>query len=433
LINQLLEKWTELGLAFSSDHYPPEKTVYLTLLKDTEIHRKDKDGYMVLSAPKEPSFIPLWHECEIFLEITKNKKKRIADLINILSKKPFKLKQGFLEFWIPIFLFIKRDSFALFYGDTYVPELTSEILLIITKEPEKYYIKAFDIEGIRLELFNKYRILVKKEAKNRITNLNFVDTIKPFLTFYMSLPDYTKKTNRLSQTALALRDAIAKAKDPEKTFFVDFPKAFGYNIDHLAKSTKKLEEFIHYLRDGINEIKNCFTQLIGRIESFLVEQLGLQTIDYPGYKKEIQIRYQSLGRYSLLPYQKVFFNRLQSELEDRVAWIRALTQSVICKPVEMLEDEEEEIVYQKLGHIFLELDNLCELSKVHIDQEKEEIFKIALTTLTDGTKERVIRYPKVKMDQRDELKSTIKEKLGLDRGTNIMVLFSLLKEQLEDE
>lgn len=433
LINQLLEKWEEKELGFSPDHYPPEKTIYLTLLKDTEIHREDEDGYMILSAPREPSFIPLWEECGSFLENTKKNRKRVADLIDILSKRPFKLKQGFLEFWIPVFLFIKRDSFALFYGDTYVPELTSEILLLIVKESEKFFIKAFDIEGIRLELFNKYRILVKKEAEDRITNLSFVDTIKPFLTFYQGLPDYAKKTSRLSPEALALRNAIEMAKDPEKTFFVDFPEAFGYKIEQLANSTKKLEEFIHRLRDGVYEIKNCFDQLIGRIESFLVEQLGLQTFDYPEYKKEIQVRYQSLGRHSLLPHQKVFFNRLHSELEDRISWLKSIIQCVIGKSVEMLEDEEEEIVYQKLGHIFLELDNLCELSQVQIDQEREEILKLAVTTLTEGTKERVIRYPRSKATQRDELKSALNEKLGMDKSTNIMVLLTLLKEQLDNE
>jgi hypothetical protein len=53
--------------------------------------------------------------------------------------------------------------------------------------------------------------------------------------------------------------------------------------------------------------------------------------------------------------------------------------------------------------------------------------------LTEGTKERVIRYPKSKAAQRDELKSALKEKLGMDKSTNIMVLFTLLKEQLDNE
>jgi hypothetical protein len=433
LIVQLLEHWEDKDLGFSPDHYPPEKTIYLTLLKDMKMHREDEDGYMTLSKPQEESFIPLWERCEDFLEDTKKGEKSAADLIDLLSEKPFKLKQGFLEFWIPIFLFIKRDSFALFYGDAYVPELTSDILLIITKEPNKYFIKAFDIKGLKLELFNKYRMLVKKGTEERMTNLSFVDTIKPFLTFYISLPDYTKKTKRLSPTALALRDAIAKAKDPEKTFFVDFPDAFGYTIEQLTTSSRLLEEFIHRLRDGVYEIKNCFEQLIDRIESFLKVQLGLQNVDFSQYKKELQVRYKSLKRYLLLPHQKAFFSRLHSELDDRTSWLKSIIQGVLDKSIEMLEDEEEEIVCKKLSHMFLELDNLCELSEIQVDKEKEEIFKLAVTTLTEGTREHLIRYPKSKTTQNKKLKSAIEKILNIDKNTNIMVLFTLLKEQLENE
>lgn len=433
LIVQLLEHWEDKDLGFPPDQYPPEKTIYLTLLKDTKIHREDEDGYLTLSKPQEESFIPLWERCEDFLENTKKGKKSAADLIDLLSEKPFKLKQGFWEFWVPVFLFIKRDSFALFYRDAYVPELTSDILIIITKEPEKYFIKAFDIEGIKLELFNKYRMLVKKGTEDRVTNLSFVDTIKPFLTFYIGLPDYTKKTERLSATALALRDAIAKAKDPEKTFFVDFPDAFGYTIEQLTTSTKLLEEFIHRLRDGVYEIKDCFGQLLGRIELFLKEQLGLQTVDFPQYKKVLQVRYKSLKRYLLLPHQKAFFSRLHSELDDRTAWLKSIIQGVLDKSIETLEDEEEEILCKKLSHMFLELDNLCELSEIQVDKEKEEIFKLAVTTLTEGTKEHLIRFPKSKTTQNKKLKSSIEKVLNMDKNTNIMVLFTLLKEQLENE
>jgi len=433
LLDQLTTHWQKEDLGFTPKDYPPERTIYLSLLKNTGMHRKDEEGFMVLAEPRDESFKRLWNRCEAFLESAKSGRKSIRELFDTLSEKPFKLKQGFLEFWIPIFLFIKRDSFASFFEDSYIPYLDTQILLIIPREPGKYFIKAFQIEGIRLELFNKYRRLLDKDSQNRLTNINFIDTICPFLTFYKSLPEYTRKTSRLSPDAVALRDAIAKAKDPEKTFFEDFPNAFGCTIDHLTKSGKDLEEFIDKLKKGLQEIKTCFDELLNRIESFLKKELGLENLKFPGYKRILQERYKTLKPFLLLPHQNSIFNRINSELDDGPTWLKSIIQCVLNKPVERLEDTEEEMVYEKLPRMFAELDNLCELSRLEIDREKEEAIKFEITTLSGGTKSNLIRIPKDRLDQGELLKTKIEKNLSQDKNVNIAALLSLLKEQLKDE
>ena len=38
----------------------------------------------------------------------------VGKLSELLGKRPFKLKQGVIDFWVPTFLFLKRDDFAIF-------------------------------------------------------------------------------------------------------------------------------------------------------------------------------------------------------------------------------------------------------------------------------------------------------------------------------
>lgn len=432
-LRHLTKNWQHEDFAFDIDSFPPQKTIYLSLLKNTRIHRRDEDGFVIFSEPQEESFKPLWNRCDAFLENAKNNRMPISDLIHLLSEKPFKLKQGFLEFWMPVFLFIKRDSLALFFKDSYIPYLDDEILFAITKNPGWYFIKTFQIEGIRLELFNKYRKLLNKDAKDKLTNINFIDTIRPFLAFYNDLPDYSRKTKRLSPTAIAIRDAIATAKDPEKTFFEDLPNAFGYSITHLTNSERNLEEFFYKLKEGLLEIKNCFAQLLKRIELFLINELDMENPGYREYKNVLQKRYKTLRPHLLLPHQKSFFNRLHSELEDSGAWLKSFAHSVLDKPVEMLDDSEEELIYKKLARMFAELDNLCELSKLNVDRDKEEVVKIDITTLTEGMQTNLVRFPKSRIEQGQSLKSKIEKNLSSDKYTNIAALLSLLEEQLKNE
>lgn len=34
--------------------------------------------------------------------------------------RPYKLKQGVIDFWLPIFLFVRQQEFALYNGETFV-------------------------------------------------------------------------------------------------------------------------------------------------------------------------------------------------------------------------------------------------------------------------------------------------------------------------
>lgn len=145
------------------------------------------------------------------------------------------MKQGLIDFWIPTFLFIKRDDFAIFNDDGYIPSLSSENLELIAKNPEKYKIKAFDIEGVKLDIFNSYRTFLNQSTELKFDNNSFIETIKPFITFYRGLPAYSKETKRLSSSALKIRQAIATSLDPEETFFEAFPNALGISLSSLQK------------------------------------------------------------------------------------------------------------------------------------------------------------------------------------------------------
>jgi hypothetical protein len=121
-----------------------------------------------------------------------------------------------------------------FNDESYIPNLSEENLELIAKYPEKYSIKTFDIEGVKLDIFNSYRTFLNQSTEQKFDNNSFIETIKPFIVFYKQLPEYTKNTKRLSPSALKIRQAISNSKDPEETFFEAFPNALGINSFHFT-------------------------------------------------------------------------------------------------------------------------------------------------------------------------------------------------------
>ncbi len=432
LMKSLVKDWSKKDLGLPDDKFPPEKSIYLSLLNETNIHNKKKNGY-TLDKPNNESFKALWDEGTKFLETSKHSKRNLNDFVNILLSKPFKLKKGFIDFWLPIFLFIKHDDYALFSKSGYIPYMNDEVLDLFTKSPKDFEIKAFNVKGVRLSLFNKYRNLLNQSQKQKLSNQSFIETIKPFLTFYKGLPEYAKNTKRLSKETIALREVIAQSKDPEATFFEDFPKALKYNVTKLQNNTSNLEEFITQLQNSIKEIRSCYDELISRVEQFLLDEIIGESMNFPAYKSQLQIRLKNIKKHLLLPKQKVFFQRLLSQLEDRKSWLNSITQACIGKTLDVIDDDEEKLLYEKLKDTIYELDNLCEISKKDVDKEKEEIFKLEITSFIDGLYKKLIRLPKKKTKQMLKIENDIKAKLSEDKQLNIATLTKLLREQLKSE
>ena len=161
LMEKLLNNIDDINLSFTADEFPPEKSIYLTLLKKTKIHRVT-NGVGILTKSTDETFDQLWKAGEKFLASTKHKERNLNDFVTLLSNRPFKLKQGFLDFWVPIFLIVKTEDYALFNINGYIPNLTVEVFDIMYKSPHKFWVKAFDISGIKLEVFNKYKIKYHK-------------------------------------------------------------------------------------------------------------------------------------------------------------------------------------------------------------------------------------------------------------------------------
>jgi hypothetical protein len=430
-LRALTDNWNKPDLGFDANKFPPEKTIYLTLLKDNGIELYSDKINFTTQVSRNSSFQPLWKYSEEFLASTKQHRKTVAEFIEPLTKQPFKLKQGLIDFWVASYLFIKRDDYALFGESGYIPYLTDEILELVIRYPKEYEIKAFDIDGVKLDLFNSYRVFLSKELKEKLSNQTFIETIKPFLTFYKDLSEYSKNTKRLKGETIAIRNAIANSKDPEKSFFDDFPVALGYSFDSLQKSKDKLQAYIAKLQDSIKELRTSYDSLLNRFEEFIVEEFVGKQVEFEEYKIKLQDRFKKLKKHLCLPYQKTFIQRLDSQLDDRKAWLNSIAQVVINKPLETIKDEEEIILYDKFKTMIHELDSLTNISKADLNEEVEDIVGIEMSSFVDGIQKRLVRLPKTKENEVRKISESIKGKLSKDKSLNIAAIANVLKELLQ--
>jgi hypothetical protein len=431
-LKALVINWDKPDLGFDKVKFPPEKTIYLTMLKVNGI--STALGKWNQNHPDPNRFSALWKASEAFLTSAKTRRRRISGLYEILAQPPFRLKQGFLDLWVPTFLFLRRDDYALFGEKGYVPEISDDTLDLVLKYPDVYEIKAFDVEGMKLNLFNSYRGFLQIENREVVDNQAFIETIRPFLTFYRKLPEYAKHTRNLTKSALAIRSAIATSLDPEKTFFEDFPIALGYNVTNLLESSDKLSRYIQAIEEAIRNLRTCYPELLNRFEQFI--QRDIIGIDMPfiEYKSHLQERYARLSQAILMPTQRVFMQRLNSKATDRDAWLNALAQAVLGKALDQSRDDDEPILFERFRRMLTELDGLTNLSISDVDPNRELALGVEINSFDGGVQKKLIRIPKSKEQDLRLVVDAIKQQVfnsTKDRELSKVVIAIALNELLQ--
>lgn len=433
-LNALLENSEKKLIGFEGDKYPPEKTIYMSLLYNTGIHRKVTGGFYELGRPIDESFIPLWEKSEAFLFSSVESPKKIGEFIKILRSKPFKLKQGFIDFWIPTFLIIKKDDYSLYDSNgTYIPYINREVLDILQKSPSEFTLKAYNVEGLKLDLYNKYREAISLGKEEFVSNSSFVETIRPFITFYKSLNNYAKNTKKFNNDKTRkFRDVIAKAKDPEKTFFEDLPEAMGFRNKSLVENQEFIHRYVELIQGVIRDLRSCYSGLIERIETAVINDLHLKSKDFSLYKKELEQRYSNIKEHLLTNKQKAFFSRIISPMQDKVSWYQSLSYIILDKQLENLLDEEEEYLIDNLLFLFNELTKYVEISE-NFTQSSDHYYRFELISDSGKISPQIITISTSDEKKRKVLEKEISNLLTGDKNIDVSVLLDILKKKIGNE
>lgn len=428
-LRALIEHSTEINLGFDADKYPPEKTIYFSLLKNTGLHVNGEFS----DVPSDPNFMSLWTASENFLQTSVHKARKISEFIKILSSQPYKLKQGFIDFWVPTYLFIKRQDYALYSISmgAYMPNVNIEFFELLQKHPSDFEIKAFAVDGVKLSFFNQYRRFVNLGDEFNIKSDKFIETIKPFLFFYKQLNDYSKYTRKFAhQSTIRFRDILATAKDPEKAFFEDLPKALGYDSSSL-KQKNFIEEYGNIIQKAIRELRSCYTQLLDRIEERLVDSLGLQSYEYNEYVSEIQKKLRGVKVYLLTEKQKEFYHHVMTEYENRTLWYQSICYTVLEHRLDSLRDEQEDKLVDDLIYLFRECEKYADISRKTDDINKDEAYSFDMVT-NRGINLRTQTYilPEKDKLRAVKLEEKINQILSGDNNIDVCTLLAVLNKKI---
>lgn len=363
LIHDLLTHEGEVGLGYLEDKYPAERSIFLSLIVANGMYRDNR-----LTLPEKSSSLwPLAQASIDFLQTCILGKRNLSEMLRIYEEPPFKLKKGLQEFWTPIFLLIHRYDIGLYHiNGEFIPYLSEDILDRIHKKPSDFLIRYYSENPIEEKHLLAYLKVFPDGEKQNLKN-TYMSIYGGLLTFMRGLPEYAKKTQKLSLEAIGLREEVTKAEDPSACLFDRIPMVLGVNgIDDSS--------FENALRKALLELRQAFPQLLQRVELILQEFIGKRN----NIQESLRNHFQGVNRALLTKDLRILFERIMSPIDDYSSWVKSIADAIHQSNIERLVDADEARLLEKLKRQLQLLENQLDAKELLKSNPPERVFTLRL-------------------------------------------------------
>lgn len=270
LIQAMMERPSETSLGIEG--FPPERSIYDSLLKASGLHREVKKGQWEFFAPKNNDPLTLfsaWREISQFVFSETFEPRSVAKLFQLLTAPPYGITDGVLPILLCAFLIVHHNETTLYREGSLLPEPSIADWEVLLRRPELFSVAGCKVTGTR-------QAIIERFARGYQTEAAVMPVVRVLIRGLKSLPEHTWKTNRISNHAQGIRVAVDQAKSPERLLFSDLPLALELEpFEDRRLDKDKVDQFFARLNGALTELANETPRLLEWGRDKWLEACGL--------------------------------------------------------------------------------------------------------------------------------------------------------------
>lgn len=250
--------------------FPAERGLFDTLLIASDIYRFENDSWRFCQ-PSEKSgngFIELWKVTRGLFEDA-NARVGVDAIYERWSKPPFGMKQGVLPVFVTAFLLAHKANIAVYKDGMFTPRLNDADIDECLQDPSRFTLRWIAIDEDKNRILEGISKLLA-EIGEKAGSSDPLEAARGLVALVFNLPEWSRRTQTLGETAKAIRDMLLKASDPHKVLFVDLASLLG------AADGKS---YIKELRAPLQEIATAYSRMLGAVEAKMFEALDASRED----------------------------------------------------------------------------------------------------------------------------------------------------------
>ena len=254
--------------------YPPERSIYESVILASGMHVEGPDGAwrLVAPAPDAPTNLrPAWDKLAEIVFAPHEKPVSVREIYEELRRTPYGMLDGLLPLLVIAFLLVERDEVFLFSEGTFQPEPTDAQFELLVRRPELFSLSGMRVSGTRAAI-------VKRLAKGLGTRSETVmPVVRKLYGLRGSLSKYALETDSVSDRAKAFRKAFENAKAPDTLLFRALPAVFGLgDIEASCLDQGQLDRFFEGLNACLHELGLALPKLVSDCRMDLLNAFGFE-------------------------------------------------------------------------------------------------------------------------------------------------------------
>ena len=393
LIDAMFDRSAVPEMGFTGSKNPPERALYLSVLKRGQVH-VETDGTYGLTIPAEESdrlrLRPTLQKIEAMIA-GGGERVGLSNIYATVKERPYGVRAGLAPLLLAVILVANRHRIALFERGTYCPKLDSQAFMRILKAPENFSVQWVALEGVRADVYQRMATVLGGDGAEQ----GLMAVVAPMVKFGAGLSFYAQRSTDLRTEAQAVRDCLLRTRSPVNLVFEDLPKACGVDaFDHAAPhDATRAKTFVDRLAETVDELRCCYPSLLERMRNEVRAALSVDgdlrdALQQRAAPLLFRIKEQEL---------RTFVQRISDRALADDAWTEALGGALVVKPPTRWLAQDVAIWRAKLEEIasrFTRLEAVAfgtgptkkdavRLALTHIDGRE----RITVISLEDETKE----------------------------------------------
>ena len=432
LLEAMIERASQLDLGFEG--YGPEVAMYRSVLGRSGMHRTDpRSESRVFAAPTEPSLRPAWDALEAEFGRARSRRINLLDVYAVLMSPPIGMKAAAVPVFVTAGLLANTDEVAIYEHGTFRPLLSAELSERMVRNPGHFDIKHYaNASGARREIVDEISGalgVAKRFRKHRVGNVLAI--VGHLVRTVGRLDNFTLNTTSLSDTTIAVRDALKTAVEPDELLFRRLPEALGHPEARGSAKTYPHKRLLgRAIARAIEELETGLERLLAELLRELLDAAGESS------RHAVSGQAASLADEVLDPDVRSFILALASEtFENDREWINAIATVESQKAVSEWSDEDRSLFAVQLP---MRIAAFHRLMALHADHRAEGTgaFVARRITVTNSDGREGHRLAAIDEIERPAVQTaldiaieSIARSLGSDARAS-MALFALHSEQI---
>lgn len=418
-------------LGIDENKSPPEKSMYLSILKRGMLHVAVSDGFRLQIPTGQDDALHLEPSLSFILDEVRKAdgcKVAVSNVLNQLRGRPYGVRDGLSPILLALITKVHGHELALYENGTFLAKFGAMEFLRLIKAPKTFEIQHCSVEGVRSEVFDRLARIFASGVEGRRPVL--LDVVTELCQFAAKLPEYTRKAKAFSPTTLAVRDALLSAREPATLLFADLPKACGLPpFDATETGGARVEEFLTRFTDAIQDLQNTYSGLIRRIIQSTSVAIGQDPERFD--RVAIASRAARVSLAAREPRLRAFALRLRDPALHEQAWAESLASFVVAKPPARWLPGDEVRFTEEIGAL-AEIFDKVESTVFSTSEDRPDVDAIRLN-LTRGDGRDLVRvlHPVALDDADRDALNALEKRLPQGERQRIQILANLLWQELE--